>query len=120
MLEAEPLEQLPVDTRIGRVAIHTPCTLRNALQQPALIHRVLTRLGFEVTRDLPDLGCCGSAGTYSLLQPDTSNRLRQSTLSALTSGHPEVIVTANIGCQLHLQSGSDIRVAHWIELLDSA
>ncbi|MCP4210140.1 MAG: glycolate oxidase subunit GlcF [Halieaceae bacterium] len=119
VLEEEPLEQLPVDTRIGRVAIHTPCTLRNALQQPALIHRVLTRLGFDVTRNLPDLGCCGSAGTYSLLQPDTSNRLRQSTLNALTGDHPQVIVTANIGCQLHLQSGADIRVAHWIELLDS-
>ena len=62
--------------------------------------------------------CCGSAGTYSLLQPELSQRLLDNKLAALTEHAPEEIVTANIGCQTHLQSGTDRPVRHWIELVD--
>ena len=63
--------------------------------------------------------CCGSAGTYSLLQPDMSGRLLQRKLSALSIDDPEQIVTTNIGCQLHLGAQSKVPVKRWIELLDS-
>ena len=63
--------------------------------------------------------CCGSAGTYSLLQPDLSERLKANKLAALASGSPAEIVTGNIGCQTHLQTGTALPVRHWIVLLDS-
>ena len=61
--------------------------------------------------------CCGSAGTYSILQPDLGNRLKRNKLEALESGAPEVIATANIGCLTHLQSEAKVPVKHWVELL---
>ena len=64
--------------------------------------------------------CCGSAGTYSLLQPELSFRLRDNKLAALTAGSPQAVATANIGCLTHLQSGSVLPVRHWIELVDEA
>jgi glycolate oxidase iron-sulfur subunit len=64
--------------------------------------------------------CCGSAGTYSLLQPELSSRLRDNKLTALTTGSPQAIATANIGCLTHLQAGSALPVRHWIELIDEA
>ncbi|HNK02538.1 MAG TPA: heterodisulfide reductase-related iron-sulfur binding cluster, partial [Accumulibacter sp.] len=62
--------------------------------------------------------CCGSAGTYSISQPVLAGQLRDGKLAALTAGSPSVLVTANIGCQTHLQSGSSLPVRHWIELID--
>jgi glycolate oxidase iron-sulfur subunit len=62
--------------------------------------------------------CCGSAGTYSITQPELSKQLRDNKLAALGAGSPAVFVTANIGCQTHLQSGSATPVLHWIELID--
>jgi glycolate oxidase iron-sulfur subunit len=62
--------------------------------------------------------CCGSAGTYSLLQPELSQKLKQRKLAALTGGGPEAIATANIGCLTHLQDGNPLPVRHWIELID--
>ncbi|MBU2812272.1 glycolate oxidase subunit GlcF, partial [Acidithiobacillus thiooxidans] len=61
--------------------------------------------------------CCGSAGTYSILQPDLSRQLRQQKLDALQQGEPCAIATANVGCQLHLQGGTELPVRHWLELL---
>jgi glycolate oxidase iron-sulfur subunit len=63
--------------------------------------------------------CCGSAGSYSLLQPALSIRLRDNKLNALQAEKPELIATANVGCQLHLTTGSSMPVLHWIELLDT-
>lgn len=81
---------------------------------------VLERLGFNLT-PVPDGHlCCGSAGTYSLTQPVLAQQLRDNRLSALESGNPEVIVTANIGCQNHLASAGRTPVRHWIELVDEA
>jgi glycolate oxidase iron-sulfur subunit len=64
--------------------------------------------------------CCGSAGTYSVLQPELSYKLRDSKLANLQATQPNLIVSANIGCQTHLQSGTDTPVGHWIELVDAA
>ena len=78
------------------------------------------RAGFELT-PVPDSHlCCGSAGTYSILQPELAAELRRRKLAALQSGQPVGIVTANIGCLMHLQAGAGVPVAHWVELLDEA
>ena len=110
------LAPLPGDERI---AVHTPCSLQHGLKTPGQIEDILSRAGFELTEHGPVL-CCGSAGSYSLLQSQISERVRERALSTLAAGDPQLIVTANIGCQLHLQGGTDIPVKHWIELLDSA
>jgi glycolate oxidase iron-sulfur subunit len=119
ILEGEDLHKLAINTRIGKVAVHPPCTLQNALQQPALLDTVLRRAGFDLANINAKLLCCGSAGTYSILQSATSERLRSTMLEALTSDQPAVIATANIGCQMHLQAAAGVPVVHWIELLDS-
>ena len=80
---------------------------------------MLRRAGYQLTA-VPDSHlCCGSAGTYSLLQPELSRQLLRNKLSALESDRPDVIASANIGCQLHLASATGIPVRHWIELLDA-
>ncbi|MCB1687909.1 MAG: glycolate oxidase subunit GlcF [Halioglobus sp.] len=119
ILENEDLQQLAVNTRVGKVAVHPPCTMQHALQQPTLLDTVLRRAGFDIATVTEKLLCCGSAGTYSILQPDTSERLRETMLRTLGSDKPDLIATANIGCQLHLQAASGVPVVHWIELLDS-
>jgi len=84
------------------------------------VESVLSRLGFSLT-SVPDAHlCCGSAGTYSITQPELARQLRDQKLNALESGHPEVIVTANIGCQAHLDGAGRTPVRHWIELVDAA
>ncbi|MGB0722517.1 MAG: glycolate oxidase subunit GlcF [Gammaproteobacteria bacterium] len=101
-----------------RVAFHAPCTLQHGQKLPGLVESVLGRCGFELTPVADAHLCCGSAGTYSLLQTQLSNRLRANKVETLAAGAPDMIATANIGCQLHLDGGSDIPVVHWIELLD--
>ncbi|MNN95200.1 Lactate utilization protein A [compost metagenome] len=81
---------------------------------------VLSRLGFHLT-PVPDGHlCCGSAGSYSITQPELSRQLRDNKLNALESGQPQVIATANIGCQTHLDGAGRTPVRHWIELVDEA
>jgi len=101
-----------------RIAFHAPCTLQHGQQIKGVVEAILSRLGFNLT-PVPDAHlCCGSAGTYSVTQPALSLRLRANKVSALESGAPELIATANIGCQLHLEAGSRLPVVHWLELLD--
>jgi glycolate oxidase iron-sulfur subunit len=119
VLLQEDLGKLQVNTQVGKVAIHTPCTLQHALQQPHLLAAILGRAGFDIAHTTQKLLCCGSAGTYSILQSDISERLLTKTLCSLTEDQPALIATANIGCQLHLQSAAQVPVVHWIELLDS-
>jgi glycolate oxidase iron-sulfur subunit len=103
-----------------RIAFHTPCTLQHAQKLGNRVEPILAELGFVPT-PVPDAHlCCGSAGTYSLTQPGLSRQLRDNKVAALESGMPEVIATANIGCQLHLEAGTDTPVVHWLELLDGA
>jgi glycolate oxidase iron-sulfur subunit len=102
----------------GKIAFHAPCTLQHGLKMPGKVEALLTDLGFELT-PVPDAHlCCGSAGTYSLLQPELSQRLLANKIAALTSGSPQSILTANIGCQTHLQSATGLPVRHWIEAVD--
>ena len=108
--------------RVGagrRVAFQSPCSLQHGQKLDGLVEELLTRLGFTLTTVADPHLCCGSAGTYSLLQPDISLRLLDSKLKNLEAGQPACIATANIGCLAHLQTGSDVPVLHWVELLDS-
>jgi len=100
------------------LAFHAPCSLQHGLKMKGKVEVLLASLGFELT-PVPDAHlCCGSAGTYSILQPELSQQLLQNKISALTSGAPAAIVTANIGCQSHLQTATSLPVMHWIEALD--
>ena len=81
---------------------------------------ILTQLGYELAPVADSHICCGSAGTYSLLQPELSRRLLENKIAALTAGAPTAILTANIGCQAHLQTATGLPVRHWIEALDEA
>ena len=101
-----------------KVAFHSPCTLQHGLKVRGVVEELLGAAGFELTPVADSHLCCGSAGTYSITQPELSRQLRDNKLSALSAGMPEVIATANIGCLTHLQSGSAIEVRHWVELLD--
>ncbi|OOG14916.1 glycolate oxidase subunit GlcF [Pseudomonas sp. C9] len=119
VLRDEPLEKLGIHSD-QRLAFHCPCTLQHAQKLGGAVEALLTNLGFNLT-PVPDSHlCCGSAGTYSLTQPELSRQLRDNKLNALESGHPEVIVTANIGCQTHLDGAGRTPVRHWIELVEAA
>jgi glycolate oxidase iron-sulfur subunit len=102
----------------GPIAVHAPCTLQHGQRLPGALEGLLTRLGFTLT-EVPEAHlCCGSAGTYSLLEPELSGKLLARKLAALEGGEPALIVTANVGCQMHLAGGASRPVMHWIELLD--
>ena len=118
VLLEEDLSDLKIPSDIGGVAVQTPCSQQHALKQPETVKTILRRAGFTLTPTRDDHLCCGSAGTYSILQQERSQRLRQRKLEALQTGHPALIVTANVGCQLHLGEESLTPVKHWIELLD--
>jgi glycolate oxidase iron-sulfur subunit len=111
---------LPERTGLGRIACHSPCSLQHGQQVRGTVEALLARAGFELA-PVPDAHlCCGSAGTYSILQPALSAELRRRKIEALQSGAPVGIVTANIGCLAHLQGAAEVPVCHWIELLDEA
>ncbi|WP_025130685.1 glycolate oxidase subunit GlcF [Pseudomonas sp. PH1b] len=119
VLRDEPLEQLGAHSD-QRLAFHCPCTLQHAQQLGGAVESLLQRLGFHLTA-VPDSHlCCGSAGTYSLTQPALARQLRDDKLCALESGRPDLIVTANIGCQSHLDGAGRTPVRHWIEVLEAA
>jgi glycolate oxidase iron-sulfur subunit len=101
-----------------RVAFHPPCTLQHGLRIRGEVERLLADAGFALVPVADAHLCCGSAGTYSILQPELSNALKANKLRALEAGAPQVIATANIGCMTHLQSGTGVPVRHWIELID--
>ncbi len=100
-----------------RVAFHSPCTLQHGQKLAGVVEGILKGAGFVLT-PVPDAHlCCGSAGTYSILQQDLSTRLLKNKVTALEAGNPQVIATANIGCLAHLQTGASLPVVHWIQLL---
>ncbi|MGG7054063.1 glycolate oxidase subunit GlcF [Nitrosomonas sp. ANs5] len=100
------------------IAFHAPCTLQHGMRLGGKVESILEASGFHLSKVADAHLCCGSAGTYSILQPKLSRQLRDNKLAALTADNPELLVTANIGCQTHLQGGVDLPVRHWIEILD--
>ncbi len=104
-------------TRNTKVAFHAPCTLQHGLRLASKIEQMLSQLGFQLVPVTDSHICCGSAGTYSILQPKLSQQLKQQKIANLTNQSPEYILTANIGCQQQLQQGNPIPVKHWIELI---
>ena len=120
--EKGPLTALLEGTRKNRERIstvfHSPCTLQHGQQVRGVVESFLQVAGF-VTRPVADGHlCCGAAGTYSILEPELSVRLRDLKVDALSAGSPSVIVSANAGCIAHLQAGTPLPVRHWIELID--
>ena len=103
---------------VHTVAFHPPCTLQHGQQLRGQVEHVLAALGIEVRLPADSHLCCGSAGTYSLTQPTLSYALRDQKLEKLRAQEPQVIVSANVGCIAHLQSGTSTPVAHWIELVE--
>jgi glycolate oxidase iron-sulfur subunit len=104
----------------GRSAFHPPCTLQHWQGLRVTTERLLQDLGFDLQAFNETHLCCGSAGTYSITQPVLSKSLRDRKLQAIQETLPETIVSANIGCICHLQSGTDTPVRHWIEVVDEA
>jgi len=100
-----------------KVAFQSPCTLQHALKIRGPVESLLEEAGFSLTY-VPDSHlCCGSAGTYSILQPELSARLLSAKVATLEQGQPAVIATANIGCHTHIRSGTALPVHHWVELI---
>jgi glycolate oxidase iron-sulfur subunit len=120
VLQAEALSDLSFRPPVDRIAFHSPCTLQHGQQLNGVVESILETAGFTLTRVADSHLCCGSAGTYSILQPGLSQQLLGDKLATLQAGQPDAIATANVGCQLHLASRSDRPVSHWIELLDAA
>jgi glycolate oxidase iron-sulfur subunit len=113
-------EDLPEATGRGRIAFQAPCSLQHGQQIRGKVEALLTRVGYELTPVRDAHLCCGSAGTYSLLQPGIAAELRARKLAALEDGAPQAIATANIGCLAHLATATATPVRHWIELVDEA
>jgi glycolate oxidase iron-sulfur subunit len=105
----------------GVLAWHPPCTLQHGQQLRGGVEQQLGELGLNL-RLAPSEShlCCGSAGTYSVLHPQAAEQLRDRKLAHLDALAPRAIVSANIGCITHLQSGTALPVRHWVELLDEA
>jgi glycolate oxidase iron-sulfur subunit len=101
-----------------RVAYHPPCTLQHAQQLRGAAERILQAAGFELAAVNESHLCCGSAGAYSVLNPEISEQLKQRKLGNLQASAPELILSANVGCLTHLQSGTRTPVKHWIEAID--
>ncbi len=104
----------------GKVVFHPPCTLQHGQRLGGSVEPLLEAAGYRLEPTREATLCCGSAGTYSMLQPELSGELRRRKLAALTVGTPEMIATANIGCLEHLRAASPVPVRHWIELVAEA
>ena len=112
-------DKLNFHKQTAKLAFHSPCTLQHGQKLPGVVENLLQHCGYTLTA-VPDAHlCCGSAGTYSILQKELSQQLLKNKLAALQSAAPSMIATANIGCLTHLQSQSDVPVRHWVELLDA-
>ena len=115
VVSAKALERAPI---ARRVAFQSPCSLQHGQQLRGKVEELLRAAAYDLSPVADAHLCCGSAGTYSILQAGLAGRLRERKLAGLSAGGPECIVTANIGCLTHLQGGTQLPVRHWIELLD--
>lgn len=118
ILKNEGLSKLNTNTVNKKVAFHSPCTLQHGQKLSGVVESILSDVGFSLTNVMDSHLCCGSAGTYSILQPKLSKQLLENKINSLQKESPDVIATANIGCQMHMATKADIPVKHWIELID--
>jgi glycolate oxidase iron-sulfur subunit len=120
VIDIETAEQALNHSSTGKkIAFHSPCTLQHGQGITGSVERLLERLGYVLTPVANSHLCCGSAGTYSILQPGMAGRLRDNKLEALQGGKPDLIATANIGCLMHMENHAGVPVKHWIELLET-
>lgn len=117
ILAAEDLGPLRVKTDL-RVAFQSPCSLQHGQRLSGVVETLLRQLGFQLVPVSDAHLCCGSAGTYSILQPRVAGELRANKIAALEQGEADIIASANIGCMLHLAAATKRPLRHWIELLD--
>jgi len=113
----EDLSELP-DASNQRIAVHTPCTLQHGQGIQGNINHLLEQRGYHLTHVDDAHLCCGSAGSYAILQRSISQKLLHNKVNNLLADTPDTIATANIGCLLHLRSGTPVQVLHWLQLLN--
>jgi len=118
IISDEDLSALQLNNTDHKISFHSPCTLQHGMKLDGVVENILSKAGFELLPVQDAHLCCGSAGTYSILQPEISQQLLNNKLEALEKKKPDIIATANIGCQLHLASKAGKPVKHWIELID--
>ncbi|MDH5392406.1 MAG: glycolate oxidase subunit GlcF [Gammaproteobacteria bacterium] len=118
IIATEDLSPLQITAR-QTISFHSPCTLQHAQKINGVVEGILSRAGFTLNTISDGHLCCGSAGTYSILQPAISQQLKANKIKSLQENKPDLIATANIGCLHHLSSGTQTAVKHWIELLDT-
>ncbi len=116
---SEYLAQFKFDCKGIKIAVHTPCSLQHGQQLPDALESIVKSAGAELVEVEEKHLCCGSAGTYSILQPKIASELIGRKVRNLEKNSPDVIVTANVGCQLELQLNANIPVMHWVELFAS-
>jgi len=107
-----------LSVKTNKISYHAPCTLQHGQKLPGVAEQLLSKLGYQLSPITDSHLCCGSAGTYSIFQPKIAKELRANKLQHLSSSEPDLIVTSNIGCLMHLSTGTKTPVKHWIELLD--
>lgn len=110
-------EKFPGQRRHKRIAFQAPCSMQHSTHTDVNVRNCLNALGYELVQVAEEHLCCGSAGSYSLLQPALSGQLLDRKLKALTEESPTLIATANIGCMMHLARRSEVPVQHWLELI---
>ena len=116
--EVQQLRRRAGTPALARIALQKPCTLQHGLKLKDNLDQLLSALGAQLLPVSEPHMCCGSAGTYSLVQPQLALELRERKLSHLSHPKPDMILSANIGCMAHLASGTPLPVWHWIEWVD--
>ena len=116
----ENIANIQIKNKNRKVAFHNPCSLQHGQKLHGVTESILEKAGITLLAVADAHLCCGSAGTYSILQATLSEQLRENKLEALQKNKPDVIATANIGCQMHLAAKAGVPVVHWIELLDES
>lgn len=114
----EEIPAAPIKSQSIRVAYHPPCSLQHGQKITGVVETLLHRAGISLQQVKESHLCCGSAGTYSILQPKLAGQLLLRKVFNLEMAQPDVIVTGNIGCQLHIAKKTEIPVFHWVELLE--
>ena len=120
LMRRQPENPLPNLQQLAQgqdLVFHCPCTLQHGLQLTGAVETIFSSMGIELPQVNDSHLCCGSAGSYSILQPKMANRLKQEKIENLQASEPKTIMTANIGCQIHLQSGTKTPVRHWLEII---